>query len=332
MKMDFIENIKDRVRGKEKIIVLPETNDERVLQATKKIAKEKFARIILLGDSSIESKFIDSNIEIINPKTSPLLEKYIDMFVKLRHKKGMTKDIAKDLLLNNPLYFGVALVEDNVAHGMVAGSISPTSNVLKPALQIIGKSEDVSVVSSFVLMIIPDSNLGFRYGNSGIFGFSDCGLIQEPTDYELAQIAISSAKTFEQLTQSSPKVALLSHSTHGSAKHPKIEKIHRALSIIKNKNLNLQIDGELQLDAAIIESVGKLKAPKSAIAGEANTLIFPDIDSGNIGYKLLQRLGKARAYGPITQGIRKPINDLSRGCDVDDIVGVVAITASQALD
>lgn len=330
--MDFIENIKDRVRGKEKIIVLPESKDERVLEAARKIAKEKFVRIILLGDSSIESKFIDSNIDFINPKTSPLLEKYIDMFVKLRHKKGMTKDIAKNLLLNDPLYFGVALVEDNVAHGMVAGSISPTSNVLKPALQIIGKSEDASVVSSFILMIIPDSNLGFQYGNNGIFGFGDCGLIQDPTDYELAQIAISSAKTFELLTKCKSKVALLSHSTHGSAKHPKIEKIHRALSIIKNKNLNLQIDGELQLDAAIIESVGKLKAPKSAIAGEANTLIFPDIDSGNIGYKLLQRLGKARAYGPITQGIRKPINDLSRGCDVDDIVGVVAISASQALD
>ena len=332
----FIETIKNRVKNHERIIVLPESSDPRVLQAARRTIEEGFAKIILIGDEEeVFPKISDlnsSNISIINPKTSLLLDKYIDMFVALRHRKGMNKEIAKNLLLNDPLYFGVALLADNKAHGMVAGSLSPTANVLRAALQIIGKKEEVDIVSSFILMVVPDSNLGFKYENSGVFGFGDCGLIQEPTDYELAQIAISSAKTFELLTQSISKVALLSHSTFGSAKHPKVDKIINALKIVKSKCKDLEIDGELQLDAAIIKSVGKQKAPKSSIAGEANTLIFPDIDSGNIGYKLVQRLAKASAYGPITQGIKKPVNDLSRGCEVEDVVGVIAITALQALN
>lgn len=214
---------------------------------------------------------------------------------------------------------------------MVAGSFSPTADVLRAALQIVGTKDGVKVVSTFMLMILKDSKLGLQHKYGGIFGFADCALIQNPNENELAQIAISSAKTFSQLTGGIPKVALLSHSTYGSAKHEKVDKVIKALHIAKELDANLLIDGELQLDAAIIESVGKSKAPQSKIAGNANVLIFPDIDAGNIGYKLVQRFAKADAYGPITQGLNQPINDLSRGCSSDDIVGTVAITALQAI-
>lgn len=333
--MGFIDDIKNKARSYQKTIVLPETSDIRVIEAASKVLKEGFAKIILLGDKDkleVESRGFDiSKAIFINPKDSPDLDAYADMFVELRGHKGMTREVALDLLTNNPLYFGAALVKDKKADGMVAGSISPTADVLRSAIQIVGTMKDVKVVSTFMLMVLKDSHLGFQHEHGGIFGFSDCALIQDPNESELAQIAISSAKTFTQLTGGTPIVALLSHSTRGSAKHCKIDKVCKALHIAKELDSSLQIDGEMQLDAAIVPSVGKSKAPDSKIAGNANVLIFPDIDAGNIGYKLVQRLAKAEAYGPLTQGLAQPINDLSRGCSSDDIVGTIAITALQAI-
>ncbi|RDU62260.1 phosphate acetyltransferase [Helicobacter sp. MIT 14-3879] len=334
--MEFIDDIKSKARKYLKTIVLPETNDIRVIEAASKVLNEGFAKIILLGDKDkihSQSRGFDiSKAEIINPQNSQLCEKYVDMLVELRAHKGMTKEKALDLLLNDPLYFGAALVKDNQADGMVAGSISPTANVLRAAIQIVGTKKNAKVVSTFMLMVLKDTHLGFQHENGGIFGFADCALIQDPSEEELAQIAISSAETFTQLTGGIPQVALLSHSTYGSAKHAKIDKVCKALNIAKELNPNLLIDGELQLDAAIVPSVGKAKAPDSKIAGNANVLVFPDIDSGNIGYKLVQRLAKADAYGPMTQGLAQPINDLSRGCSADDIVGTIAISALQATE
>lgn len=335
VKVEFIDEVKNKISKYQKSIVLPETDDIRVIEAADKILKEGFVKIILLGDrDKIHKKatgFDISKAEIINPKDSALLPKYADILFTLRSHKGMTKEKALHLLQNDWLYFGAALVRDNKADGMVAGSFSPTADVLRAALQIVGTKDGVKVVSTFMLMILKDSKLGLQHKYGGIFGFADCALIQNPNENELAQIAISSAKTFSQLTGGIPKVALLSHSTYGSAKHEKVDKVIKALHIAKELDANLLIDGELQLDAAIIESVGKSKAPQSKIAGNANVLIFPDIDAGNIGYKLVQRFAKADAYGPITQGLNQPINDLSRGCSSDDIVGTVAITALQAI-
>ncbi|MBR7118080.1 MAG: phosphate acetyltransferase [Helicobacteraceae bacterium] len=335
--MSFIEEIKKRAKSNKKTIVLVESSDSRTIEAAHKVIEEGFANIILIGNKDEiknKTKGLDcllDKVEIIDPKESDLIESYSNLFVELRGHKGMTKEKAIDLLLNNPLYFGAALVKDNKANGMVAGAINSTADVLRAGLQIIGTAKDTKVVSSMFLMIVPNCDFGFKYKNSGIFCFSDCGLIQDPNAEELAQIAISSSKTFAQLTGGKPKVALLSHSTNGSASHKKIDKVLEALDIAKKNAPNLDIDGELQLDAAIIPSVGKSKAPDSKIAGSANVLIFPDLDAGNIGYKLVQRLAKAEAYGPITQGMAKPINDLSRGCSSDDIVGTIAITALQAI-
>ncbi len=333
--MEFIDEIKGKIAKYQKTIVLPETDDIRVIEAAHKALQEGFVKIILLGEESkIRKKatgFDISKAEIIDPQNSALTPKYIDMFVTLRAHKGMTQEKAQDLLTNNPLYFGAALVRDKKADGMVAGSLSPTADVLRAALQIVGTQSGIKTVSTFMLMVLKDCKLGYQHKFGGIFGFADCALIQHPNETELAQIAISSAKTFHQLTGGVPKVALLSHSTYGSAKHEKVDKVIKALHIAKEADSNLLIDGELQLDAAIIESVGKRKAPDSKIAGEANVLIFPDIDAGNIGYKLVQRLAGGDAYGPITQGLAQPINDLSRGCSSDDIVGTIAITALQAV-
>lgn len=333
--MEFIDEIKDKAAKYQKAIVLPETEDIRVIEAASKVLQQGFAKVILLGErTALEKKatgFDISKAEIINPKDSALLPKYVDLLVELRAHKGMTKEKATDLLTNNALYFGAALVKDKKADGMVAGSLSPTADVLRAALQIVGTQSGVKVVSTFMLMVLKDSKLGYQHKFGGIFGFADCALIQDPNENELAQIALSSAKTFHQLTGGVPKVAMLSHSTYGSAKHEKVDKVLKALHIAKEQDSNLLIDGELQLDAAIIESVGKAKAPNSKIAGSANVLIFPDIDAGNIGYKLVQRFAKADAYGPITQGLAQPINDLSRGCSSDDIVGTMAITALQAI-
>lgn len=238
----------------------------------------------------------------------------------------MTEDKARETLLKDPLYFGVMLVKANIADGMVAGAVNATANVLRPSLQILKTAPGTKLVSAFFVMVVPNC----EYGENGVFIFADSGLEQNPTSEKLAAIAQSSAKSFELLVQKEPIVAMLSHSTKGSAAHADVDKVVEATKIAKEENPNLKLDGEFQLDAAIVPSVGASKAPGSDVAGKANVLVFPDLDAGNIGYKLVQRLAKAEAYGPVTQGIAKPVNDLSRGCVAEDIVGVVAITAVQA--
>ena len=328
--MSFIENIKARARSNKKTIVLPETSDIRTLKAAHQILKEGIANIILIGEeAAINEKAIGldlSGATIVNPNTFEEMDAYVTELVRLREKKGMTAEKASQLLHRDPLFLGVMLVKQGKADGMVAGAINATADVLRPSLQILKTAPNTKLVSAFFVMVVPNC----EYGAEGTFIFSDAGLNQNPNAEELAAIAQSSAKSFIQLVDAEPVVAMLSHSTYGSAKHADVDKVVEATRIAKEQAPELSVDGELQLDAAIVPSVGSAKAPHSQVAGKANVLIFPDLDAGNIGYKLVQRLAKAEAYGPITQGIAKPVNDLSRGCSAEDIVGVVAITAVQA--
>ena len=325
-----IELIKERAKKANKTIILPETMDRRVLEATDIILKENIANIILIGtDEEIKknSQGLDlSKARIVNPNNSNYTDNLINKLYELRKEKGMTKEQAKELLLNDYMYYACMLVKEGVADGVVSGACHSSSNTLRPALQIIKTAPSIKSVSAFFLMVVPNC----EYGYNGTFIFSDAGLEQNPNPDELAEIAGLSGKSFELLTGASPKIALLSHSTKGSASHSDVDKVIEATKIAKSKYPKYEIDGELQLDAAIVPSVAIAKAKGSKVAGNANVLIFPDLDAGNIGYKLVERLAKAEAYGPITQGIAKPINDLSRGCSTDDIVGVVAITAVQA--
>ena len=328
--MSFIESIKERAKQNKKRIVLPETMDRRVLEAAEKIIREDIADIILIGkeEEIVEnSKGLDiSGAKIINPFTSDLTEELTLEFVEIRKNKGLTYDEAKKMLLEDYAYFACMLVKTGRADGVVSGACHSTANTLRPALQIIKTKPGTMLVSAFFLMVVP----ACVYGNNGVFVFADSGLVQNPNPEELAAIAKSSAESFELLVGSEPNVAMLSHSTKGSASHPDVDKVVSAVKIAKERYPQYKIDGELQLDAAIVPEVAATKAPDSKVAGHANVLIFPDLDAGNIGYKLVQRLAKAEAYGPVTQGIAAPVNDLSRGCNVDDIVGVVAITAVQA--
>ena len=328
--MNFLENIKAKAKADKKTIVLPESFEKRTLDAAKVILEEGIANVILVGDKDEIIKKADgadvSKAIFIDPKNYDKFDELVDKFVELRGAKGVTPDKAKETLLNDPLYFGVLLVKCGYADGMVAGAINATANVLRPGLQILKTAPGTKIVSAFFVMIVPDCDLGAN----GTFIFADCGLEQNPTPEKLAAIAQSSAKSFKMLVGEEPIVAMLSHSTKGSAKHDDVTKVVEATKIAKEENPDLKLDGEFQLDAAIVPSVGQLKAPNSDVAGKANVLVFPDLDAGNIGYKLVQRLAKAEAYGPITQGIAKPVNDLSRGCVAEDIVGVVAITAVQA--
>ena len=320
--MEIIENIKKIAKTKNKTIVLPEYMDKRVLKAAEIASKENIASIIILGNKEEIKKEINlENIKVIDPKNSELTENFIN---KLSLLRKITKEQAKELLLNDYMYFACMLVKENLADGVVSGACHSSANTLRPALQIIKAKEDCDLVSSFFLMEVPNK----EYGYNGAFIFSDCGLNQNPNEIELASIAIESAKSFNKLIGSTPKVAMLSHSTKGSAIQTDVNKVIEATKIAK-KNSNFLIDGELQLDAAIDMEVAKIKAKDSKVAGSANVLIFPDLDAGNIGYKLVERLANAKAYGPITQGIKKPINDLSRGCNIEDIVGVIAITVMQ---
>ncbi|ONI43046.1 phosphate acetyltransferase [Candidatus Epulonipiscium fishelsonii] len=327
--MKFLEEIKRRAKEDKKTIVLPESTELRTLKATEMILNEDIADVILIGDEfEIKEKAKGLNIEgakIINPATFVDMEEYINVFVKLRESKGMTYEKAKPLL-QDPLFLGVMMVKQGIADGMVAGAINSTANVLRPSLQILKTAPNTKIVSSFFVIVVPDCEMGYH----GTFVMGDCGLNQSPSAQDLAVIAKSSAQSFEQLVGAEPIVAMLSHSTYGSAKHPNVYKVQEATNIAKENYPDLKIDGELQSDAAIVPEIGQLKAPGSEIAGYANVLIFPDLDAGNIGYKLVQRLAKADAYGPMTQGLAKPVNDLSRGCSAEDIVGVVAITAVQA--
>lgn len=326
----IIEDIKRRAKENKKTIVLPETMDRRTLEATDIILKEGIANIILIGSKEEILKNSEGlNIDkatIIDPYKSDLTEELIEKLYNLRKEKGMTKEEAKELLLNDYMYYACMLVKENKADGAVSGACHSTSNTLRPALQILKTAPNVKLVSAFFLMVVPDC----EYGDNGTFLFADSGLEQNPNPEKLAAIAGSSAASFQLLTEHKPIVAMLSHSTKGSAHHSDVDKVIEATKLAKEQYPNYKIDGELQLDAAIVPSVASSKAKDSEVAGKANVLIFPDLDAGNIGYKLVQRLAKAEAYGPITQGIAKPVNDLSRGCTAEDIVGVVAITSVQA--
>ncbi|MDF2589861.1 MAG: pta [Anaerocolumna sp.] len=330
MDVGFIDVIKERAKQNKKTIVLPETGDKRTLEAASKVLEEGIANIVLLGNAdAIEQVGAGLNLTgatIVDPATTEKLDSYINLLVELRKSKGMTPELAKETLTKDYLTFGVTMVKAGDADGMVAGAVNSTANVLRPSLQILKTAPGTKLVSSFFVMVVPNC----EYGSNGTFIFSDAGLNQNPNAEELAAIAGSSAKSFEVLVGEEPIVAMLSHSTKGSAKHPDVDKVVEATKIAKETYPNIKLDGEYQLDAAIVPSVGAAKAPGSDIAGKANVLIFPDLDAGNIGYKLTQRLAKAEAYGPITQGIAKPVNDLSRGCSAEDIVGVISITAVQA--
>ena len=321
--MSCITSIIDRAKKVNKKIVLPETMDERVIEASKRVIDEGIADVILIGD---RDKIKVDKATIIDPKKdTELTNELIDKLVELRKNKGLTYDEAKDLLLNDYMYYACMLVKTGRADGVVSGACHSSSNTLRPALQIIKTKENVDLVSAFFLMEVPDCELGYH----GTFIFADAGLEQNPDASKLASIAGSSAESFKLLTGADPVVAMLSHSTKGSAKHNDVNKVVKATEIAKKKYKDYLIDGELQVDAAIVPEIAKMKAPDSKVAGHANVLIFPDLDAGNIGYKLVERLGKAKAYGPITQGIAAPINDLSRGCSIEDIVGAVAITVIQ---
>ncbi|MDR1209129.1 MAG: phosphate acetyltransferase [Clostridiales bacterium] len=328
--MNFIDKVKERAKRGAKTIALPETGDLRTLAAAERASAEGLARIILIGsEDEIRSRAAGlklSGVTFVDPSKYERFESLAEKLYDLRKSKGMTPDEARCLLAGDWLYLGVMLVKEGVADGMVAGAVNATANVLRPSLQILKTAPGTKLVSAFFAIDVPDC----EYGENGTFLFADSGLVQNPTAEELAHIAVSSAKSFRSLVQAEPVVAMLSHSTKGSARHPDVDKVVQATAIAKTLAPDLTLDGELQLDAAIVPSVGVAKAPGSPAAGRANVLIFPDLDSGNIGYKLAQRLAKADAFGPITQGIAKPVNDLSRGASADDIVGVIAITAVQA--
>lgn len=325
----FLERIKDRAREQKKTIVLAEGEDIRTITAADIILREGIADLIILGneDKILElAKGMDiSKAKIIDPLKSDKTEEFANSFYEMRKAKGITIEQASETV-KQPLYFGVMLVKTSLADGMVAGAVNSTANVLRPSLQILKTSPGTKLVSAFFVMCVPDC----EYGKDGIFVFADSGLNENPDADAVSEIAISSAASFEQLVEAEARVAMLSYSTYGSAKNELVDKMQLATKLAKEKRPDIVLDGEFQLDAAIVPEIGKSKAPQSTVAGSANVLVFPDLNAGNIGYKLVQRLAKAEAYGPITQGIAKPVNDLSRGCNADDIVGVTAITCVQA--
>ncbi|SEF67242.1 phosphate acetyltransferase [Caloramator fervidus] len=329
--MSLMEKIKAKAKANKKTIVLPEGSEIRTLKAAEIITKEGIADLILLGD---EEKIADvaskegvslEGIRIINPLKSDKLEFYANQLYEIRKNKGMTPEKALETV-KDEMYFGTMMVKMKDADGMVSGAIHSTGDLLRPAMQIIKTAPGMSIVSSFFIMEVPNKNLG----ENGLFIFADCAVNPNPTAEELASIAIASAKNAKALCGIEPRVAMLSFSTKGSAKHELVDKVIEATRIAKEMAPDIMIDGELQLDAAIVPKVAELKAPGSPVAGKANVLIFPDLQAGNIGYKLVQRLANAEAIGPICQGFAAPVNDLSRGCSVEDIVNVVAITAVQA--
>lgn len=330
--MKLSQLIREKAKKNPKVIVLPEGEEPRMIKATETIISEGFADLILLGrEENIKSKAkelgvkLSSKVKIILPKDSNQLKEYAESYYQLRKNKGISLDEAYKLM-ENPLYFGALMVYHDDADGLVAGSINATGDVFRPALQTIKTAPGINIVSSSFVMVVPDC----PYGEKGIIVFADCALNPEPNAEQLADIAIASAATGKALVGFEPKVAMLSFSTKGSAKHPLVDKVIEATKIALEKKPELLIDGELQADAALIPSIGERKAPNSKIAGKANVLIFPDLNSGNIAYKLIERLAQAEAIGPVSQGMKKPVNDLSRGCSAEDIVNVVAITVLQA--
>lgn len=327
----FTQKLKERARQDIKTIVLAEGEDIRTVRAAAIALGEGYAKIIILGDEKkIEEMAGAENLDIskaviINPETSAKAKEYGEKFYEMRKAKGVTPEQAAETV-KNPLYYGVMMVNEGEADGMVAGACNSSANVIRPSLQILKTKPGTKLVSAFFVIVVPDC----EYGENGAFVFADSGLNEDPDAEAVSEIAISSAASFKQLVGAEPKVAMLSYSTYGSAKSHLVDKMQLATKLAKEKCPELKLDGELQLDAAIVPSVGKSKAPGSDIAGSANVLVFPNLDAGNIGYKLAQRLAKAEAYGPILQGIKKPVNDLSRGCSAEDIAGVIAITCVQA--
>ena len=330
--MAFIDKIKILAKSNLKTIVLPEAEEIRVLKATEKILQEDFAHIILVGNEEKILKIAQENniniekAKIVNPQKSNNTKDFAKKLYELRKHKGMTEEEAERLVLD-PIHYGVMMVKQEMADGLVSGAIHSTADTLRPALQILRTATNTKLVSAFFIMEVPNCN----YGENGLFIFTDCALNPNPNEEELAEIAIASSNSFKALIGKEPKIAMLSYSTHGTAKSESIDKVANATKIVNNLRPDLIIDGELQLDAAIIPEITKIKAPNSPLKGEANILVFPNLDAGNIGYKLVQRFANANAYGPLCQGIAKPVNDLSRGCSVDDIVGTVALTAVQTI-
>ena len=329
--MSFIEEIKQRAKTQIKTIVLPEATDIRILKAAETVKQEGYAKTILIGDEEQVRKIAKQNtidiegIEIIDPLKSERTQEYAQKLFELRKAKGMTEEQAQKLVLD-PVYFGMMMVKNEDADGLVSGACHSTSDTLRPALQILKTAPNTKLVSAFFVIVVPNC----EYGSNGTFIFADSGLNEEPNSDALSEIAISSSKSFEQLVEEKAKVAMLSYSTYGSAHSASTEKVIEATKLVREKAPEILVDGELQLDAAIIPEVAEFKAKGSPLKGEANVLVFPDLGAGNIGYKLAQRLAKAEAYGPLCQGIAKPVNDLSRGCSASDVAGVIAITAVQA--
>lgn len=328
--MAFIDEIKARAKADRKTIVLPESMDTRTYEAAQKILREGIADIIIIGTPEEIDKysagFDISGATVINPFTDPNKQKYIDKFVELRGKKGVTPEIAEETIEKDYMYYACLMCKCGDADGAVSGACHSTGNTIRPALQLLKTKPGISSVSGFFLMEVPDCELG----EDGLFVFADCAVNTDVDSEKLAEIAALSADSFKSLTGKDARVAMLSYSSMGSAKHDDVTKVAEAVKIAKEKYPDYLIDGELQLDAALVPEVAKLKAPDSAVAGHANTLVFPSLEAGNIGYKLVQRLAKAGAYGPVLQGLSMPVNDLSRGCYADDIVGTVALTAVQA--
>lgn len=330
--MSFIELMKEKARANRKTVVLPESNDSRTINAVAKILEEGTANLVLVGkEAEIHAAAAEigadfSAVKIVDPATDANAAVYAETLYELRKNKGMTLEKAQETLQNDYITYGIMMVKLGHADGLVAGACHSTADTLRPALQILKTKPGTKLVSGFFIMDVPNC----EYGANGTFLFADCGLNQDPTSEELAEIAYASSHSFKALVGEDAKVAMLSHSTMGSAKHALVDKVNEATRIAKERYPELAVDGELQLDAAIVPSVAASKAKGSAVAGKANCLIFPNLDAGNIGYKLVQRLAKAEAYGPMLQGIAKPVNDLSRGCSAEDIVGVVALTAVQA--
>ena len=329
--MSFIDDIKARAKEQTKTIVLPEATDIRTLKAVDIMAKDEFCKIVLVGNKEEITKIANENgfdiskAEIVEPANSEYYEEYVKAFYELRKNKGMTEEKAKELMLDE-VFFGMMMVKQGKADGLVSGAAHSTADTLRPALQILKTAPGTKLVSTFSVMVVPNC----EFGEEGVFVFADCGLNQNPDSESLSEIAISTAKSFKQIIGKQPRVAMLSYSTMGSAKAEEVDKVRIATELAKEKEPELAIDGEMQFDAAIIPEIAKSKAPNSKVAGKANTLVFPDLQAGNIGYKLVERLAKAEAYGPICQGMAKPVNDLSRGCKAEDIVGVTAITCVQA--
>ncbi|MBU2491167.1 MAG: phosphate acetyltransferase [Bacteroidetes bacterium] len=323
--MELLENIKEKASKRKKTIVLPESHDERVLRAAEKLVKENVCGVITLGNeekirAEAEKLGINlSGVRIIDPAKSEKLSDFANIFYNKRKNKGVTIEQAREIMLKD-LFFGAMMVNEGMADGNVAGSTASTGDVLKAAFQCVGMPEGISIVSSFFLMIFPEK----------VYSFADCAVVPNPDAQQLADIAISTADNHKKLTGEEAYVAMLSFSTKGSATHELIDKVLEATRIAKEKRPDLNIDGELQFDAAVVDSIGKKKAPGSDVAGRANVLVFPDLQAGNIGYKIAQRMGKAEAVGPVVQGLKKPLFDLSRGCSVDDIVNTSAIAALMA--